>query len=316
VSARRLAGSDASRGASPTAEERTLRSVLITGASRGLGRRTAEVLVERGWFVYAGSRRAVEEVPAGPTRCPLALDVRDPASIAAAVARIGDERGGRLDAVVHQAGIAVGGCFEDVPEALGRQVFETNVFGLLAVTRAALPLLRANGRGRVVAVSSSAGAMGSPGISWYVASKWAVEGWAESAALELATVGVDLLVVEPGPYRTEIFRASERVIPAGSAYRELAEAVERHVDVEVARQARDPSEVAERIARLLDAPRPRFRTPIGPQAQLAWGMRGIVPWAWRRRLVQRVLGPAARPRQPAADRDAPVLVDAEPGRPS
>jgi NAD(P)-dependent dehydrogenase (short-subunit alcohol dehydrogenase family) len=276
-------------------EERTLRSVLITGASRGLGRRTAEVLVERGWFVYAGSRRAVEELAAGPSLCPLALDVRDPASIAAALARIADARGGRLDAVVHQAGIAVGGCFEDVPEALGRDVFETNVFGLLAVTRAALPLLRANGRARVVAVSSSAGALGNPGISWYVASKWAVEGWAESAAVELATVGVELLVVEPGPYRTDIFEAAERIVPDDSPYRDLARAVERHVDVEVARQARDPSEVAERIAALLDEVRPRFRTPIGPQARLAWGARGIVPWSWYRRLVVRTLGAAARP---------------------
>jgi NAD(P)-dependent dehydrogenase (short-subunit alcohol dehydrogenase family) len=253
------------------------------------------VLVERGWFVYAGSRRALEEVPAGPNLCPLVLDVRDPDAIAAAVARIGDERGGRLDALVHQAGIAVGGCFEDVPEALGRDVFETNVFGLLAVTRAALPLLRANGRARVVAVSSSAGALGSPGISWYAASKWAVEGWAEAAVVELATVGVDLLVVEPGPYRTDIFERAERVIPEGSVYRPLALAVERYVDVEVARQARDPSEVAERIAALLDDPRPRFRTPIGPQARLAWGVRGIVPWSIRRRFVERALGAAARP---------------------
>jgi NAD(P)-dependent dehydrogenase (short-subunit alcohol dehydrogenase family) len=268
---------------------------LITGASRGLGRRTAEVLAERGWLVYAGSRRAVEELPAGPSLVPLALDVRDADSIRDAVARIAAERDGRLDALVHQAGIAVGGCFEDVPEALGRDVFETNVFGLLAVTRAALPLLRANGRARVVAVSSSSGAMGSPGISWYAASKWAVEGWAESAAIELATVGVDLLVVEPGPYRTEIFASSPRVIPDDSPYHDLARAVERYVDEEVARQSRDPSEVAERIADLLDAPRPRFRTPIGPQARLAWGIRGIVPWSLRRRLVARAIGPAVRP---------------------
>ncbi len=290
----RAAGPAPPAGGAHAANGSDHRSLPGPGPADGRGARRARLVRLRG--LAPGRRGAVRPgLPDSRSRSTCATRRRStppsPASPPSA--------DGRLDAVVHQAGIAVGGAFEDVPDALGRDVFETNVFGLLAVTRAALPLLRANGRGRVVAVSSSAGAMGSPGISWYVASKWAVEGWAESAALELATVGVDLLVVEPGPYRTEIFRTSERVIPADSAYRDLARAVERHVDVEVARQARDPSEVAERIARLLDDPRPRFRTPVGPQARLAWGMRGIVPWSWRRRLVQRLLGPAARPSTPS-----------------
>jgi NAD(P)-dependent dehydrogenase (short-subunit alcohol dehydrogenase family) len=256
-------------------------------------------LADRGWTVLAASRRAVDEVTARVGLTPIRLDVRDGDSVRTALDDVAAVCGGRLDALVHNAGVAVGGCFEDVPDALVRDVFETNFFGTLAVTRAALPLLRAAASARMVIVSSTAGAQGSPGISAYAASKWALEGWAEAVSFELATVGVDLCLVEPGPYRTEIFERAERVLPAESIYRPLAEAVARYVDEDVARQARDPQEVAERIAHVLEASGPRFRTPVGPQARLAWAARGLVPWTVRRWFVRRALGAAARPRSAA-----------------
>ncbi len=241
--------------------------------------------------MFAGVRTdaAAETLRAETPLVPVRLDVRDAASIDAAVTEVCLLTGGRLDAVVHNAGIAVGGAFEDVPDAAAREVFETNVFGVFALTRRVLPVMRARGHGRIVVISSSAGALGNPALSLYASTKWALEGWAESVVVELASVGIDLCMVEPGPYRSEIFERSPRHRPADTAYAGVVDAVERHVDITVKRQAGDPTEVAVAVADLLDADRPRFRTPVGRDGRVAWAMRGIVPWSVRQRIVRRVL---------------------------
>ena len=108
---------------------------------------------------------------------------------------------------MHNAGIAVAGVLEDLPDAEIRRVMETNFFGVLALTRALLPTFRAQGHGRIVLVSSQAALAGQPGNSMYCASKWALEGWAESLAYEVDPFGIDVVVIEPGPYRTEIWNS-------------------------------------------------------------------------------------------------------------
>jgi NAD(P)-dependent dehydrogenase (short-subunit alcohol dehydrogenase family) len=202
-----------------------------------------------------------------------ALDVTQAHSIQGAVAATLAQGRGTLDAVVHNAGVAVGGAFEDLPEADLRRVMETNFFGVLALTRTLLPTFRAQGRGRIVVVSSEAAFFGQPGNSIYCASKWAVEGWAEAIAYEVAPFGIEVILVEPGPYRTNIWES-------------LFLAADQHVET----MARDPAEVGRAIAKALETRWPRFRNPVGPLARLNHVLRGKVPSRLLRKGIAWYLG--------------------------
>ena len=274
-------------------------SVLITGSATGIGLATAVETARRGWTTIASMRdparadrlrAAVAEAGAAEHLVVEALDVTDAHSIAAALPRVLARTGGRLDAVVHNAGIAAAGAFEDLPEAELRRVMETNFFGVLALTRALLPTLRAQRSGRIVVVSSNSAYAGEPANSIYVASKWAVEGWAESLAYEVEPFGLDVVLIEPGPYRTEIWERTPRILPEGSPYTPWLRRLEAAIDAKVLASARDPREVATVIATALAAARPRFRYPVSPQAWIGHAMRGIVPTRAQRWLVTRLLG--------------------------
>jgi NAD(P)-dependent dehydrogenase (short-subunit alcohol dehydrogenase family) len=229
----------------------------------------------------AGIRNNVEIGP---------LDVTQPGSIKAAVATTLAQSRGVLDAVVHNAGVAVGGAFEDLPDADMRRVMETNFFGVLALTRALLPTFRAQGRGRILIVSSEAAFFGQPGNSIYSASKWAIEGWAEAIAYEVAQFGIEVILVEPGPYQTNIWESSERIRPADSPYRFWAQKLFLAADQHVEATARDPAEVGRAIANTLEARRPRFRNPVGPFSRLNHALRGKIPSRLLRFGISRYLG--------------------------
>jgi len=276
-----------------------MRSVLITGTSSGIGEATAVVLATCGWHVFAtmrdlkkrgsldqalkcaGVQNAVEIEQ---------LDVANGTSIKTATETIFSRTGNKLDAVVHNAGVAAAGALEDVPEAELRRVMETNFFGVVELTRAILPAFRGQGSGRIVIVSSEAGFMGQPTNSIYCASKWALEGWAESIAYELEPFGIDIVLIEPGPYRTEIWKTTPRIRPPGSPYQSWVQQVFRAGDAHAASVARDPKEVALVIARALKARRPRFRYPVGPFARLNHFLRGKVPSRLLRRATKFYLG--------------------------
>jgi NAD(P)-dependent dehydrogenase (short-subunit alcohol dehydrogenase family) len=275
-----------------------MRTVLITGTSSGFGCSATVEAARRGWRVVATMRdlgkraaldRAVEAAGVGAQVHLEALDVTDPVSIEAALPRALEAGGGRLDAVVHNAGVAVGAAFEDLPDAHARQVMETNFWGVLAVTRALLPTFRAQSSGRIIVVSSNSAYAGEPANSIYCASKWAVEGWAESLAYEVEPFGIDLVLIEPGPYRTEIWSSSPRLLPETSVYRAYMQRLEQVIDERVLAQARDPQEVAAVIATALAARRPRFRYPVSPQAWIGFLARGVVPTRVQRYLISRLL---------------------------
>lgn len=274
-------------------------SVLITGSSSGIGLVTAVEMARRGWTAIAsmrdpgrGERLRAAAAAAGVGERVIVepLDITDAGSLTAAVARILARGRGQLDAVVHNAGVAAAGAFEDLPEAELRRVMETNFFAVLALTRALLPTFRAQRHGRIVVVSSNSAFAGEPANSIYVASKWAIEGWAESLAYEVGRFGIDVVLVEPGPYRTEIWRRSPRIVPEGSPYAAWLRQLEAAIDAKVLAGARDPREVAAAIATALEAARPRFRYPVSPQAWLGHLMRGVVPTRAQRWLVTRLLG--------------------------
>ena len=276
-----------------------MRTVLITGTSAGFGLLATVELAKRGWRVIATMRNldrkgtleaALAQSGAARNVDIVQLDVTDAASITKGVADALTITGGFLDAVVHNAGVAAGGAFEDLPEAELRRVMETNFFGVMALTRALLPTFRKQRSGRLVVVSSEAAFNGHPCNSIYVASKWAVEGWAESLAFEVDQFGIEVLLVEPGPYITDIWQASPRIAPSDSVYRRWSENVFRSGDAHVAAKGGDPQVVAEKIADVLEARRPSFRNPVGRLARYTHFARGKIPSRWLRRGVEAYLG--------------------------
>lgn len=276
-----------------------MKNVLVTGTSSGIGLDTVVVLAKQGWQVFATMRNlsksaaletALTDAGVRDRVVIEQLDVSDAASIATAVRIVLGKSGGSLDAVVHNAGIAVGGAFEDIPDADSRQVMETNFFGILALTRALMPMFREKRSGRVLIVSSDAAFLGQPGNAIYCASKWAVEGWAEAAAHELGLFGIELILVEPGPYKTPIWENSPHIVPAGSPYRVWAEHLFKAAEAHTEQTARDPVEVARVIGKALEAKRPRFRYPVGPLAKITHAVRGKIPSRVMRKGVSRLLG--------------------------
>lgn len=177
--------------------------VLITGASSGIGLATAALLAREGWKVYAGARR-VERMAglAALGAVPLKLDVTDDASLRSAVDAVLKAEG-RLDALVNNAGYGAHGAAEDVPLHEARRQFEVNVFGLARLTQLALPHMRARGSGRIINISSIAGKVTTPTGAWYHASKHAVEAYSDALRLEVGQFGIKVVLIEPGPIRTE-----------------------------------------------------------------------------------------------------------------
>ncbi len=276
-----------------------MRTVLITGTSSGFGLAATTELAKRGWNVIATMRNlerraaldeAVSRAGVWERVSVELLDVTEPHSVDAAVTAVLEKTGGRLDAVVHNAGVAVGAFFEDLPESDERRVMETNFFGVLRLTRALLPVFRTQRRGRILIVSSDSAFSGEPANSIYCASKWAVEGWAESLAFEVCPFGIDVILVEPGPYRTGIWDNSPRIKPPDSAYRPILDHLEKTVDEYVRKNARDPQEVAAVIAQALETAHPRFRYPVSADSWIRHILRGKIPSRVQRWAIRRWLG--------------------------
>ena len=252
-------------------------SVLITGASTGIGAACALALDGEGFRVYAGVRRAADgealRQDASPRLTPLLLDVTDAASITEAAGRLRSDTGGSLAGLVNNAGIAVAGPLEFVsPERL-RQQFEVNVVGVLAVTQALLPLLR-TGPGRIVNISSVSGRLASPFVGPYCASKFALEALSDSLRVELNPWRIPVSVVEPGVINTPIWQKSlaanasvlDEMPPESRALygREVA------AMQQFARSAKglEPLAVARVVLRALTDTRPKTRYVVGTDARL------------------------------------------------
>lgn len=184
---------------SQTPHPRPASTVLITGASTGFGLFTARLFAQRGWNVIASMRSPSvgAALAALPNVLVVRLDVQDPISIEEAIAA-GIARFGDIDALVNNAGFGLFGVFEGFSREKVQQQFDVNVFGVMNVTRAVLPHMRARRAGTVINVSSGAGVFGLPMISLYTASKFALEGFSESLSYELRSQGIAVKIVEPG----------------------------------------------------------------------------------------------------------------------
>ena len=230
---------------------------FITGASRGFGRIWAEAALERGDRVAATARK-LEDVADlrerfGDAVLPMALDVTDSGQVQQAVGQA-HAHFGRLDVVLNNAGYTLIGTVEEASEAEVRALFDTNYFGTLRVIQAALPLLRQQGSGHIVGVSSGLGILAMPLIGFYCATKWALEALHESLAPEVKAFGIKVTLLEPGAYLTGF---------SGPESRKMATGLEAYTDVRQNVFARltsvergDPQATADAVLKIVDADEP------------------------------------------------------------
>jgi NAD(P)-dependent dehydrogenase (short-subunit alcohol dehydrogenase family) len=266
-------------------------SVLITGASRGIGRACALRLDRRGFDVIAGVRseeagRRLAGEASGRLRV-VRIDVADPESVRAGAGVVGD----RLDVLVNNAGIAVGGIVEALPLDDLRRQFEVNVVGQVGVTQAVLPALRA-ASGRIVFISSANGRASVPVLTSYSASKFALEAIADGLRVELRPWGIDVVLVEPGSIDTDISRAGEEQLDStvtGRLYGPLLSGTRKLVAA-TAKRAAPVEKVVDVIERAATADRPRARYVVGADARAQIALRTLLPARAYDALLARMLG--------------------------
>jgi NAD(P)-dependent dehydrogenase (short-subunit alcohol dehydrogenase family) len=266
-----------------------MKTWFITGASRGFGALVAERALALGDNVVATARdpEAVEQRLGGqPRLLPLPLDVTDEAQAKGAAAAA-VERFGAIDVLLNNAGFGLMGAVEEASAAEVEAVYRTNVFGLLNVTRAVLPDMRARRAGRIVNISSIGGYRGAAGFGVYSSTKFAVEGLSEALHAELAPLGIHVTVVEPGYFRTDFLDASSlKVSP--TIIEDYAATAGRVRDIAAGlnhAQPGDPAKLAEVIVAFADAPQPPVRLPLGSDTVAAIAAKhasdGAILEAWR-----------------------------------
>ncbi len=243
---------------------------LITGCSTGFGRELATILIGRGYRVVATARdpAKVADLVHGRDATALAqkLDVDKPADVAAVVEAT-KQKFGRIDVLVNNAGYGYLSAIEEGEDADIRAMFETNVFGLAAMTRAVLPLMRAQKSGAIVNISSQGGFIGFAGVGYYNATKFAVEGLSEALAKEVAPFGIKVLIVEPGPFRTDWGGRSLKTPKTPiEAYTDTAVARRKAIHDYSGSQPGDPARAAEAIVATVESPNPPLRLPLGSVA--------------------------------------------------
>ncbi|MCX4974867.1 oxidoreductase [Streptomyces sp. NBC_00620] len=242
---------------------------LITGSSRGLGRALAEAVLAAGHQLVATARRPeqLDDLVRrfGDRVRAVALDVTDPAAARAAVQQAVDSFG-RLDVLVNNAGYADVASIEDVTEDAFRAQIDTNLHGVVNVTKAALPVLREQGSGHIVQVSSVGGRVGTPGLSAYQAAKWAVGGFSEVLAQEVAPFGIKVTVIEPGGLRTDWAGSSMSTPPVSDPYKPVIEPVVGFLGQADGTQPGDPALAALAILHVTEAADPPVRLLLGSDA--------------------------------------------------
>ena len=263
---------------------------LVTGASSGFGLLACVELARAGFRVFGSMRNLSKTGPleqaaiaAGVDVETVCIDVTDAGSITTGTAEV-VAKAGRIDVLVNNAGFGMGGFFEDVSDDELREQFDTNFFGLAAMTRAVLPGMRERRSGRIINVSSIGGRVANPGVSSYCASKFAVEGLSESLRLEVLEYGVYVVLIEPGTFKTDIFgknrRLAKRAEDPASPYHARAQQLEALVDRILARSKADPNDVALAIVHAAQSKHPRLRYLVGKDAHGEALAKAVLPSKW------------------------------------
>jgi len=286
-------------GADPAMSEP--RSVVITGASRGLGFASAVHLYKQGWRVVAamrspeaGMERLREATGASdddPRLIGVPLDLTDAASVTAAAKSI-EEMIGAPYGLVHNAGISAAGMVEETPMSLWEQMFATNIFGPVALTKALLPSMRAAGRGRIILVSSQGGVRGMPATAPYSAVKGALERWGESMAGEVAPFGVGVTILVTGTYDTDI------ITDAGTTdcrdfdgpYAPHHATMDKRGRFAMRVAARSPERFANGLAKALDSSKPFVKRSVGPDARMLLIANRLFPPVGLHHMIRLMMG--------------------------
>ena len=264
----------------------TVRSILITGCSSGIGLDAARTLRARGWRVFATCRQEVDcDRLRGEGLESFRLDYADEASIADAVTEVVARTGGTLDALYNNGAFACPGAVEDLPRGALREIFETNLFGYHDLTRRVIPLMRAQGHGRIINCSSVLGLVGMTWRGAYVATKFAMEGLTDVLRIEMRGTGIDIVLIEPGPITTRI---RENAIPhfekwvdwqtsaRSDQYKTLRG---RLYGVKTKKDAFElgPEAVTAKLVHALEAKRPKARYYVTTPTYLMGALRRVLP---------------------------------------
>jgi len=278
-----------------------MKNVIITGSSSGFGMLTAIQLAKENFHVYATMRnvhkknellRLAEKHHVTENITVWPLDVTSNQSINHFKERLLQLN--HIDILINNAGYAVGGFCEDLSIEKYREQFETNVFGLIGVTQAVLPLMRKKKNGKIINISSISGQMGFPGLSPYVSSKHAIEGFSESLRLELKPYGIDVVLVEPGSYQTNIWSNVDSILDYVNEIKSPYETYIKKIENEIQKEQKafgDPLEVALLITALCKKNQiPKLRYPIGKGVRANLFIKKLLSWKQWERLVFKKLG--------------------------
>ena len=271
---------------------------LVTGASSGFGLLTSIELAKTGFRVVAtmrnlGRRNRLEQaIAAAGTGAMVdirALDVTKFDAIQGSVDAVTRDYG-RLDVLVNNAGFAMSGFAEDIKLEELRLQFETNFFGVVAMTKAVLPTMRQQRSGHIIQVSSISGLHGAVTVSSYSASKHALEGWSESLRMEVSSLGIKVVLVEPGAFQTDIW--TRGAVMGDEVKKPTSPNFQRSLRMREFIQSipkADPIAVARTIVAVAQNPNPRLRYLVGRDAKIQLAMKRILPWKWHERVIAKFL---------------------------
>ncbi|QEL85426.1 short-chain dehydrogenase [Bacillus mycoides] len=270
--------------------ERTMNKkiAIITGASSGFGLLTTLELAKKDYFVIATMRNLEKQIDliSQATKLDLQqnikvqqLDVTDQGSIHNFQLFLNEIN--RIDILINNAGYATGGFVEEIPVEEYRKQFETNLFGAISITQLVLPYMREQKNGKIINISSISGQVGFPGLSPYVSSKYALEGWSESLRLEVKPFGIDVALLEPGSYNTNIWEVGKQLAEnqsdTTSPYKEYMDKIQKHIN-----NGNDtlgnPMDVANKIVEIAEARRTTLRYPIGKGVKFMIFAKKVLPW--------------------------------------
>ncbi|MEJ9256226.1 oxidoreductase [Bacillus wiedmannii] len=270
---------------------------VITGASSGFGLLTTLELAKKDYLVIATMRNLnkQEDLISQATKLNLQqnitvqqLDVTDQNSIHNFQLYIKEIN--RVDLLINNAGYANGGFVEEIPVEEYRKQFETNLFGAISITQLVLPYMREQKSGKIINISSISGQVGLPGLSPYVSSKYALEGWSESLRLEVKPFGIDVALIEPGSYNTNIWEVGKQLATnqsdTSSPYKEYMGKIQKHIN-SGSDTFGNPIEVANKIIEIAEFKRTNLRYPIGKGVKFMIFAKRILPWRLWEYLVLR-----------------------------
>ncbi|MEH7274821.1 oxidoreductase [Neobacillus vireti] len=276
------------------------RTAVVTGTSSGFGLITSVELARKGFTVIAAMRNPdkssslMQEAKINGVESNiivLELDVTNEKSILSFQTRVIEEFE-RVDVLVNNAGYAGAGFVEEISMEEYRKQFETNVFGVFAVTKAFLPIMRKQKQGCIINLSSISGKVAFPGLSPYIASKYAIEGWSESLRLEMQPFGVKVVLIEPGSYKTNIWSTGKQValesLQSHSPYRKYMKRIEQYI-ADGESSFGDPNDVATKIAEISVLKNPEMRYVIGRGVKASIFIKNLLPWKLWEKLVIREL---------------------------